>query len=392
MRLANLIFWVSGGILVYTYLVYGLLLYFINKVKVNFYSPITPRALLEPEVTLIVPVYNEAEFLEAKIDNTFNLKYPDYKLHIIFITDGSTDISNQIIEKYAGINLMFEDERKGKMAAINRAMTRVTSPVVIFSDANTMLNEDCIKIIVTQYNDAKVGGVAGEKKIGDTKNDNIGFGEGLYWRYESKMKQLDSDFNTVVGAAGELFSIKTALFEPQSATVILDDFILSMKICLKGYKVAYAPAAFATETPSAGLLQEMKRKVRIAAGSFQSLYLLRPLWNVFKHPRLTFQYFSRRICRWILSPLALPALFISNACLVYQKAGLSFTVLFLFQCIFYLFVVAGWLCFRYKITARGVVVPFYFVFMNVCMVLGFVRYFRGTQPAAWDKAYRTKHN
>ncbi|MBS1924791.1 MAG: glycosyltransferase family 2 protein, partial [Bacteroidetes bacterium] len=210
--------------------------------------------------------YNEAEVLTQKIKNSLELDYPEDKLQIYFITDGSNDNSTEIISAHSRINLFFKPEREGKVAAINRVMPFVTTPIVVFSDANTFLNKGCIREIVKHYSNEKTGAVAGEKKVLDLNKtgDAASAGEGLYWKYESFLKKLDAEFYSVVGAAGELFSIRTELFEPTAKDVLLDDFIISLKICQKGYRVAYEPNAYASEAPSDSIKEEQKRKIRIS--------------------------------------------------------------------------------------------------------------------------------
>src|SRR5690606_26778994 len=155
---------------------------------------------------------------------------------------------------------------------IQRAMHFVTTPFVIFTDANTLLNKESVHNIMRHYSDNRVGGVAGEKKIIAVSTDAItATGEGLYWKYESWLKKMDSSFYTVVGAAGELFSIRTELYTHPGNNVLLDDFIISLRICQAGYKVSYEPEAYALESASASLEEEKKRKIRISAGAFQSI-------------------------------------------------------------------------------------------------------------------------
>lgn len=253
------IFWLSVSVLFFCYAGYGLLLFVINSVGRLFHNREKSSAAEPLAVTLIVAIYNEKEILEEKIRNTMAIDYPDDRLSIIFITDGSTDGSDHIIRDHPSITLMHQQERRGKLAAIKRAMQFVQTPVVVFSDANTILNKECIQKIVTHYNDPKVGGVAGEKKItGHKQISAVGEAEGLYWRYESFLKQQDAGFYTVVGAAGELFSIRTQLFHAPDDSMILDDFIISMQVCLQGYTIAYEPSAFAVESPSASLSEEGK--------------------------------------------------------------------------------------------------------------------------------------
>ena len=251
--------------------------------------------------------------------NTLELDYPKDNLKIYFVTDGSTDGTNDILKSYPGINVLFTPERKGKVAAINHAMEYVSTPFVIFCDANTFLNKACVKEIVKHYSYESTGAVAGEKKVIDSseKNSAAGSGEGIYWKYESILKKLDASFYTVVGAAGELFSMRTNLYEPVDTDILLDDFMISMNICKKGYRVMYEPAAFAMEAPSISIREEQKRKIRISAGGFQSIYLLKDLLNIFKYGKLSFQYISHRVLRWAVCPFLLPVIIYFESCYMY---------------------------------------------------------------------------
>ena len=309
-----LLFYLSIAVLFYCYIGYGILLTFLNGIKYNFihHKPAMPGAA-EPGITVIIAAYNEEEVLERKIINTLSVDYPADKVTIIIITDGTTDNSGTILEKYTSILWLHQDERKGKYAAVKRAMQFVKTPFVIFSDANTMLNENSFRKIIARYSDLSVGGVAGEKRILlNSRMAAVGEAEGLYWQYESFMKRLDAGFYSVVGAAGELYSIRTNLFKEMDDNLILDDFAISMQVCLQGYKIAYEPGAFATEAASYSLKEEQKRKVRIAAGAYQVAGYLKNCLNIFKYPLLSFQYISRRILRWYVCPLLLIVVFFTN--------------------------------------------------------------------------------
>ena len=236
----------------FCYIGYGILLFLFNSIRALF---IPRRAMSNAvewlPVTLVVAAYNEEAVLEQKLVNTLAIDYPPEKLHIIFITDGSSDDSVNIIQRYPSVTLLHQEERKGKSAAIQRAMQHVHTPVVIFSDANTILNKECIRKMVIHYQNPETGAVAGEKMIltGDHASA-VGEAEGLYWQYESFMKKQDALFHTVIGAAGELYSIRTGLFKGLEADLLLDDFIISMQVCLQGFKIAYEPGAYASEAPS----------------------------------------------------------------------------------------------------------------------------------------------
>ncbi|HET7001826.1 MAG TPA: glycosyltransferase family 2 protein, partial [Puia sp.] len=323
--MVKFLFFFSLFIIIYSYIGYGLIIYVLVNVKrllkpkaqrltlkasaINE-NPANPISLgfgeegrqlstdFEPDVTLVVAAYNEADCIERKLKNSLDLDYPAGKLRWIFITDGSTDDTADIIHRYSGVVLLHQNERKGKVAAINRAMKYVETPYVIFSDANSLINQTAIHEIMKHYADPRVAAVAGEKKIISEGKDNaVGSGESIYWKYESLLKRLDSELYSVVGAAGELFSIKTSHFFQVSEDVIIEDFVQSMKICMDGYLVRYEPKAYASETASVSIREEQKRKVRIAAGAFQAIIILKKLFNVYKYPLLSFQFISHRILR-----------------------------------------------------------------------------------------------
>jgi len=386
----ELVFWISLIVLFYSYLGYGLIIFLLNNTRVLFSRRIRHLQTDKIPVTLIVTAYNEARFLPQKISNTLAIDYPADKLTILFVTDGSSDNSTELISKFPSVQLMHLPERRGKYAAVKRAMQQVKTPIVVFSDANTMLNPECINRIVSHYTDQKVGGVAGEKKImRNNYASAVGEAEGLYWQYESFMKQQDAELYTVVGAAGELFSIRSSLFTPLDDNIILDDFVISMQVCLQGYKIRYEPDAFATELPSASLKEEERRKVRISAGAYQSLRYLKAVMNPLRHPLLSFQFISRRLLRWIFCPVFLMILFFSNCWLVlFDPGNRIYDLLLLGQVLFYLFALFGWLFVRSGKRAGLFTIPFYFVFMNYCLVKGFIRYIGGKQSVLWEKSLR----
>jgi biofilm PGA synthesis N-glycosyltransferase PgaC len=392
MPFTEMIFWISLSVLFFCYLGYGILLWFFQSVKRLFHAPGMKKMEFEMlPVTLIVASYNEADVLEAKIRNSLSIHYRENKLHFIFIVDGSNDDSEKIIRNSPHIQLIIHPDRKGKMAAIKTAMQRVKTPLVAFSDANAMLNEDCLLKMVAHFSDPQVGGVAGEKKIihHAVQRNGVSEAESLYWKYESFMKKLDAGFYTVIGAAGELFCARTALLNDFDETIILDDFINSMQVCLKGYRIAYEPGAYASESASASLAEEEKRKVRIAAGAYQAIGRLWSALNFFKRPLLSFQYLVRRFLRWTACPLFIITLFLSNLLIVIFTPGHHFYFWFLgLQCIFYMMAYAGWMRVKNGKKASLLTIPFYFVFMNYCLIKGWIKYLRGRHSVLWEKSKR----
>lgn len=386
--LASNIFWLGIFVVFYTYLGYGILIFIISKLK-NRYPVYAHQPDNElPPVTFLVAAYNEEDFVAKKIANTLSLDYPKNKLKIIFVTDGSTDNTPRIVSQYPEVTLYHEPARNGKIHAVNRVMQFVETPIVIFTDANTLLNEMAIKNIVRHYQAENVGGVAGEKRILAKSTDEAsGAGEGLYWKYESFLKKKDSEVYSVVGAAGELFSVRTDLYEPPDRNMIIEDFYLSLRIASRGYRFIYEPDAYAMETASASVEEEWKRKVRICAGGFQAMLKLRYLLNPFRFGILSFQYFSHRVLRWTLAPLFLPLILLSNVYLA-ATGNLFYKFTLILQLAFYLMAVLGNLLRNKKIPIPGFFVPYYFAVMNLSVYAGFVRYLRGKQTVVWERAKR----
>ncbi|MBO9154230.1 glycosyltransferase family 2 protein [Chitinophaga sp. GCM10012297] len=389
MSITKIILFSGLFILFFSYIGYGILLWALVKIKRLFAGPQQPAAPFIPPVALIIAAYNEAPVIREKIENTLALDYPPELLHIIFITDGSTDGTPDVVREYPAVHLMHEPFRRGKTAALNRAMEEVTAPVVIFCDANTLLNRDAIINIARHYGDPLTGGVAGEKKVIAADGNGAESTEGVYWKYESALKRLDAALYSVVGAAGELFSIRRELYSPVEPEVILDDFVISLRANMKGYRIAYEPGAYAMEAPSASIREEYKRKVRISAGGFQSIVMLSPLLNIFRYGILSFQYIGHRVLRWTLAPLSLVLALVANIVLVLQQAGGFYTLLLLLQTGFYAASALGYAMALREKKVKLLYVPFYFTFMNLAVFHGFYRYITKTQSSVWAKAART---
>ncbi|MDZ7845882.1 MAG: glycosyltransferase family 2 protein [Owenweeksia sp.] len=322
--------------------------------------------------------------MEEKAQNSLALDYPKDKLRILFITDGSDDGTPDVLRNIGGVEVTHENRRAGKAAAENRAMQLVNTPIVVFCDANTQLNPACIRELVKFYQDPKVGGVAGEKRVLSKEKDNAGgAGEGFYWKYESKLKKWDSELHTVVGAAGELISFRSELMTDLEEDTILDDFMQSLRICEKGYTVKYEPKAVALETASENVGEELKRKVRIAAGGWQSMSRLLSLLNPFRHSLLSFQYTSHRVLRWSVAAFALPVILLLNIALLEHHMVYELTMLF--QLIFYGLAILGWILENRQIRIKLLFIPYYFSTDELRSVCRFC-----TLAKRWPKIYLAK--
>ncbi len=379
------LFWLAAAIVFYTYVGYALLVGAWAALR-RQQGTTPPTPAFEPPVTLIVPAYNEADILAEKMRDCLALDYPADRLRLLVITDGSDDASGAVLAGFPGVRHLHQAARGGKAAAENRAMRHVDTPFVIFTDCNTLLNPAAVRYLVAPYADVRVGAVSGEKRV-RAEGGAAGAGEGLYWRYESFLKRCDSDIYSLMGAAGELVSFRTELFAPLEADTILDDFVQSMRIVAAGYRVVYEPRAYALESPSFSLAEEMKRKVRISAGGWQAMSRLTGLLRPWPRPVLTLLYVSHRVLRWSLTPALLALALPLNAALALRYGGL-YAVLLAGQVAFYGAAALGWWQAARGRSAGPLLVPLYFTMMNVAVFQGAARFWRRGQSAAWDKARR----
>ena len=390
----KILFWAMLLIVFYTYLGYGILLYIIIRLKRLFkgkpMKAVLPSDEELPTMTLMICAYNEEDVVAEKMANTLALDYPHDKFRIMWVTDGSNDCTNELLQAYPEVDIVFSPERRGKTAALKHGLRELKTQYVAFTDANTMINRDALREIARLFMDPTVGCVSGEKRVAARKAGEMAAeGEGLYWRYESTLKKWDSELYSAMGAAGELYAIDPTLVHEVPDEALLDDFMMSMYIVQAGRRIAYTPDAYALEYGSANIFEESKRKRRIAAGGLQSIWWLRSMLNPLHQPLVAFQYISHRVLRWSVTPVALIILLIVNALLVYFKAGTFYTVMLVLQLLFYLMALAGWWLDRRGHKNKLLYTAYYFVFMNINVFRGMAYLRTHGKSGAWEKARRS---
>jgi cellulose synthase/poly-beta-1,6-N-acetylglucosamine synthase-like glycosyltransferase len=387
----KVLFWICLILVFYTYLGYGMLLWLLVSIKRLIYGKPKKQELPTddelPEVTLMICAYNEQDIVESKMENTHQIDYP--KLKVVWVTDGSNDQTNDYLAKYHDVEVIYSPERRGKTAALNHGLALVQSELVVMTDANTMLNPESIQEIVRCFMDPKVACVAGEKRVAARHEGQAAAeSEGLYWKYESTLKRWDGELYSAMGAAGELCAIRRSLYEPMPENALLDDFVMSLRMVDKGYKIAYTSEAYAMEYGSANLEEESKRKRRIAAGGLQSIWWLRSMLNPLHQPVVAFQFISHRVLRWSITPIALLLLIPLNVLLVFLKAGAVYNWIWVLQILFYIAAFLGYLLERKGKKNKFLYIPYYFLFMNLNVFKGMAYLKSHKSSGAWEKAKR----
>ena len=377
-----LMFWGCVGFILYTYVGYPALLFLVAGKKERVYNGETYR------VTLMVLAHNEASVIQNKIDNCLALNYPEHLLQILVVTDGSTDDTPAIVQaNRSRVELCHEPERKGKMAAIIRAMAYVRGEIVVFSDANNMYDPLAIRELVAPFEDSTVGCTTGAKLIADG-DGSLGASEGLYWRYESFIRRYETKLGCCTGVNGEIMALRKSLFNAPPHTRLNDDLYMAMYVIKAGYNVIYTPKAGSCERVSASAGDEVERRARIVALRYQLMSLGSRLLP-FERPRVLWQMVSHKFCRPLV-PFAMMGAFGANliAVLPGLDGGIWTACAMALQTGFYLLALLGNRFERHHKVGKIFYLSTFLVNSNFASFLGFLRFVSGGQGALWERIER----
>jgi len=251
-----------------------------------------------PSFSICVCAYNEESVIAAKAENMLALAKTVPNCELLIYVDGASDRTAERLQPYADqIRVVVGPERRGKSYGMNLLVARARGDVVVFSDANVMLDPEALRAIGPRFTDPKVGCVCGQLIYSNADESAMASSGSLYWRVEEAIKRLESDAYSVIGADGSLFAIRRSLHHPVPDDII-DDFYVSMKILIDGYRVVSEPKALAFERSATNTYDEFRRKIRIACQAFNVHRLIWP--EVRRHPMLAYCYVSHRFLKWII--------------------------------------------------------------------------------------------
>jgi cellulose synthase/poly-beta-1,6-N-acetylglucosamine synthase-like glycosyltransferase len=373
----QILFWFSVGVIFYAYFGYPALLFIVSKIKRKHFASDDEYS---PSVCLFISAFNEEKVIRRKIENSLDLDYPKERLRILVASDGSTDRTAGIVADYEdlGVELYNSSVRQGKSAVINDVMKEIREDVVVFTDANSLFARDALGHLVRHFADERIGCVVGKLRYADRHMSSVGRGEGVYWRYESRISMLESSLGSVLVANGSIFAIRRRLFcdiYPEVA----NDFQLPIEIGSRGYAVIYEPKAQALERATIFWHEEFQRKVRIVLRGITGFSMLA---GRFRGLRL-WQFFSHKLLRWMIG-LFLVTAFASNA--VMYGSSRFYSVVFVLQALFYVLAFNGWRLRKAKRTRKVFYIPFYFTMVNFAAMTGVIRFFLGQRQSIWEKA------
>ena len=305
MSVVEWVFWSSSALVLYPYLGYPAILYASNRLRgARGHSAAVPEAsdgAVSPSVTLIVSAYNEAAVIGRKLENASSLDYPKDLLEVIVVSDGSTDATAAIVEEHARadprVRLLALGTQSGKSAGLNEAVPLATGDVVVFSDANAIYEPDALRHLVAPFADPGVGYTVGSALYRDDEDEAVNVSEGLYWRYELWIKELESRFHSVVGGDGAIYAIRRELFRPLDR-VDISDFVNPMQIVAAGYRGVFLPDARSYEGGTDEFSDEFRRKRRIVNRSWGAVRRHVGMFSLRRHARFLFMLISHKVIRW----------------------------------------------------------------------------------------------
>lgn len=386
----KLIFVFSALLIVYHHVGYPIILAFYSKShplkalrhKVRGYK-VQNNDQACATVTILIPAYNEEQWIAEKIRNLASLDYPKKKFKVIIACDGCTDntvlVAEETIQEAICCDTHFEihayDTNRGKVAVVNEQMKTITSDITALSDVSAIISLDALWIANKHFNNPEVGVVNGAYTLFDTNNK----GEQKYWQYQSQVKMNEATFGSTLGAHGAFYLFRTELFDNLEPNIINDDFILPMNIVKKGYLAEYDSNMTALELEASSESMDFKRRLRISAGNMQQAILLAEMFLP-RHGGVAFAFLSGKGLR-----VAMPYLLIT--CLVSSgllSGNVFFFSAFIIQVILYCL---ACLChyFPYLFQHKVCKLVLYIVAGHCANFIGGLRFLFGIETGKWSK-------
>ena len=309
------VFWLAAALVGYSYLGYPAWLWLRSRWSPR---PVRRGFVDSPAVSAVMVVRNEEAVIARKLENLLTLDYPQAKLDVVVVSDGSSDRTAAILADYARdsevrtrVRILMKPVSQGKAAGLNDAIKLATGEVLLFTDARQQIESGALRFLIENFADPDVGAVSGELMLGDPTSGETGKGMGLYWRVEKIIRELESASGSVVGATGAIYCARRRLLDasPLPEGAILDDVLLPMQIVRQGSRVIFDSRARAWDSPDLGESREFSRKVRTLSGNYQLLQLAP--WLLSSQNTIRFEFVSHKLSR-LAVPFALLALLIAS--------------------------------------------------------------------------------
>jgi glycosyltransferase involved in cell wall biosynthesis len=377
--LSLICFWGSILLIVYAYFGYALFLCLIGIVRDK---EVAHRSIY-PHVTMIITAHNEEKRIAEKLTNTLALAYPRDKLQIIVASDGSTDKTDKIVEGFKDddVQLVRVVERRGKENAQKEALWQARGDVVVFSDVGTILDQEGLEEIVSNFADNSVGCVSSEDRL--IGKDGSAGGEGSYVRYEMWLRKLESRVGSLVGLSGSLFAIRREIGSDFPGD-LQSDFYVALKSVSMGYRAVSSPAVKGHYRDVKDEAKEFDRKVRTVVRGLTVFFRNLTFLNLFRYGFFSVQFLSHKLMRWLV-PFFLMVSFVTS--LFLSLNSMSYFAFWGIQAVFYLLALLGYF-FPISKKIFFVRIPFYFSLVNVSILVAWLQFIAGKRIVMWEPSKR----
>lgn len=388
-----LLFWSSIGILAYTFLGYPLLVYFLVRLFPKNIQTLPPPefspALNEkaredknlPTVTVVLAAHNEEQRISPRLQNLLSSVYPQNKLDIVIVSDGSTDKTVERIRELNNVRVqsIVQQQRSGKAQCLNVGVAAAKGEIIVFCDVRQRFDPSAIARLAVHFANPQIGAVSGALEI-ESSASAIGGGVDAYWRLEKFLRFAESQFDSSIGCTGAIYAIRRSIFKDIPPDTLLDDVVIPMQIALQNNRVIFEPAAIAYDPQTLEPGREKIRKQRTLAGNYQ-MFFRYPGWLLPWRNRLWWQLLSHKYLR-LAAPFFMLLLFFSHACL---RELPFYNLLFAAQCAFYVLAMLGAAFSSTRLALFSI--PAGFVFLNLMSLSGLRHYLCGSyRQGSWPTA------
>ena len=379
--MTKVIFFLSAGLIIYTYFGYPFILFILAGLKRKERAIRGNKNKALPMVSLLIAARNEEAAIAKRIENAILLDYPREKLEIIVISDSSTDNTDKIVRQYRDKGIILHRSAKwlGKIAAYKSAMKKVRGEIIVFSDATSSYNKDTIKKLVHNFSDKNVGCVCGQLKYINPDNSMIGTGEGFYWKYEVGIRKKENLLGGLVAVTGTIYALRKELYF-NFPNELADDLIIPGMVRKKGYKTVFEPEAICIEETTTERKEEFPKRVRITIQNIRGLFYMKELLNPFRYGIFSLELFSHKLLR-MSAPLFLITAFISSVILA--ESSVVFRIFCILQAIFYLTAIIVAVLHGNLAKNKTISIPFYFCISNLAVLTGIGKALLGEKRATW---------
>ena len=380
--MAESIFWIAAGLIVYVYAGYPALAYVLARLRM---APVR-MGDYAPDVTVVIAAYNEQRHIGATIENKLSQDYPRDKLEIIVVSDGSSDGTDKVVMGYAGesqsVKLLRQTPRAGKTSALNMAVAQARGEIIVFSDANSIYRPDSIRQLVRNFLDPAVGYVTGKMIYGNPDGSSIGDGCTTFMRYENFIRRQESRLGSVVGVDGGIDAVRKSLYVRMRPDQ-LPDFVLPLSVVARGYRAVYEPSAILTEDALRSGTDEYAMRVRVALRALWAMFDVRELFNPLKHGIYAWQLLSHKALRYTAF-LPLVALFVSNAVLLGSAHGVFFEAFFWGQSALWFLALTGRVFEGRRTQNRVSTFAYYFALLNIASAHAVAKFIMRQKKVIWE--------